>query len=180
MSTNNTKPPSAVDEETLREDEIDELSDDLGDDLTDESPDAGEAQLQIADLTVRLQEAENARLRALADYQNLQRRSQADRANWSKLATQDVMASLLVPLEHLLMASQQLRDPGLAMVVTQLFDQLAEHGLKKIDVLGKSFNAETMEAIAGSNPTGKKVSAVMQNGYTLNGVLIQPAKVTIE
>ena len=54
MSTNNTKPPSPVDEETLREDEIDELSDDLGDDLADESPDEGDAQLQIADLTVRL------------------------------------------------------------------------------------------------------------------------------
>lgn len=194
MKTPFTKNPGIVDEETVRDDEIDELSGDHEDETTtietadeDSAVDeptgeasSTEAEQQIGVLQTQLQEATDARIRALADYQNLQRRSQADRAAWSKLATQGLLSSLLEPLEHLQLAAKQLNDPGLSMVVKQLFAQLEEHGLKKIDALGKSFDVDQMEAIAGSDPEGKKVTAVVREGYTLNGVLIQPAKVQIK
>ncbi len=173
----------------MRDDEIDDLIDDVEDESS--TIDAAEEEIMVEDksstlqnrvaiLETTLQQADQARLRALADYQNLQRRSLADRANWSKLATQDLLLSILDPLEHLRLAAEQLNDPGLTMVVKQLFDRLQDQGFKKIDALGKPFDAETMEAIEGSKPEGKKVAVVVRNGYTLNGFLIQPAKVTIE
>lgn len=174
FSKKTTPADTVIDTETLREDQIDALID-------ERDPEAFDAHSeQVLELEQQLHASEDARLRALADYQNLQRRSQSDRAAWSKLATQAMVASILEPLEHLQMAATQLADPGLTMVVKQLFERLAEQGLEKIEVVGQPFNPETMEAIAGSHPQGKKVSSVVQNGYTLNGVLIQPAKVKVE
>lgn len=178
---------SGITDETLQhENEIDELLEDSEADaeaLAEDEIERGSASdtdSHVQSLQVQLKEAQDAKIRALADYQNLQRRSAADRAAWSKLATQDLVLSILEPLEHLTMASRELNDPGLSMVIKQLFDKLEEHGLTKVEALGKPFDAETMEAIEGSNPQGKKVAAVARNGYQLNGVLLQPAKVKIE
>lgn len=165
--TTDQKQPDIVDEETQENDVIDELVDDGTDSL-------------IGDLQLQLEEAETARLRSLADYQNLVRRTQAEKASWSKLATQDLVTSIIEPLEHLQMATDQLKDPGLTMVVKQLFDRLSDNGLEKIDPIGKAFDAEKMEAIEGSNPEGKKVSAVVRSGYSLNGTLLVPAKVKVD
>lgn len=175
MKTSFKPKQDVVDELTKMDDEIDALLDDAATETSTSTNDAA----VIATLQAQLQEAENARLRALADYQNLQRRTQADKAAWSKLATQDLIMSIVEPLEHLQLAADQLNDAGLTMVVKQLFDRLSDHGLQKIDALGKSFNPETMEAIEGSHPEGKKVSAVVRGGYTLNGILILPAKVKV-
>jgi len=186
----NSKHPTAPDVDTMLEDEIDELLDDSQDQSNtisnaedmDENPDDSTttALLQrIAQLESQLSEAENARVRALADYQNLQRRSQADRASWIKLANQELIVSLIEPLEHLQLAADQIKDKGLSMVVGQLFERLSQQGLKKIEALHKPFDEHTMEAVEGSQPDGKKVVRIVSNGYTLNGVLIQPAKVTV-
>lgn len=167
MTNKPTDKPDIIDDETLANDVIDELTDDGDDSL-------------MTDLQVKLEEAETARLRSLADYQNLVRRTQMEKASWSKLATQDFVTSIIEPLEHLQMASEQLGDSGLKMVVKQLFDRLSDNGLEVIDPLGKAFDAEKMEAIAGSNPEGKKVSVVVSRGYQLNGVLLVPAKVKVD
>jgi hypothetical protein len=45
-------------------------------------------------------------------------------------------------------------------------------------VLGKSFNAETMEATVGSNPTAKSVGCDAKRVHPKR--CFQPAKVTIE
>lgn len=177
MKTNIAKKSAPVDSQTIREDEIDELNDAVEEQSAVDDTTA--LTKRISDLEQELQAANDARLRALADYQNLVRRSQADRLTWSKIATQGFVESILEPLEHLQMATTQLNDSGLTMVVKQLFVRLSEQGLERLDVIGKTFNPETMEAIAGSHPEGKKVVSVFQNGYTLNGVLIQPAKVKV-
>lgn len=133
---------------------------------------------EVAELRTRLSEAQAKEMRALADYQNLIRRTQEDRAKLIQMANRDVLEALLQPLEHLEMAAVQNQDKGVTMVLDQLKKTLAQFGLQEIDVLGKEFDVATMEAVEGSKQ-GKKVSKVIRKGYTLNGSVIQHAKVLL-
>jgi molecular chaperone GrpE len=85
--------------------------------------------------------------RALADYQNLLRQSQQQRANLVRLANADLLLNILEPLEHLATASQQLQDQGLEMIINQLWKRLQENGLEEIEVLNKKFDVDTMEVV---------------------------------
>ncbi len=116
--------------------------------------------------------------RALADYRNLQRRTAEERGKLAKYATQQVVEDLLQPLSLLDLAAKQIDDTGLSMVVQQLKQALENHGLQKIDVLGKKFDIETMEAV-DKNGSGDIVIKVVQDGYRLYDSVIQHAKVVL-
>ncbi len=131
------------------------------------------------ELIAQLQTAAEKEKRALADYQNLVRRTQEDRAKLIKLANQELITALLQPLEHLELAVRQQADQGVEMVLEQLKRTLAEFGLAEIEVEGKDFDVNTMEAAEGSQEGGK-VKQVLRKGYTLNGTVIQHSKVILE
>jgi molecular chaperone GrpE len=116
--------------------------------------------------------------RALADYQNLVRRSQEDRLRVAKLAGAEVVGALLEPLDHLGLAATQLKDKGLDMVVGEFWQVLGEIGLAEIPVMGLPFDLSTMEAVERTGK-GEKVTQVVKKGYTLNGEVIQHAKVVL-
>lgn len=135
-------------------------------------------QAELAATQSQLQTAQEQARRAVADYQNLQRRVQEDRLKLVKLATQELVSELLQPLDHLSLAAEQLQDQGLNMVITQLWQTLENQGLQKLDVLGKPFDVATMEAVDAAS-TGDVVIKVHTAGYTLNGELIKHAKVVL-
>lgn len=129
-------------------------------------------------LEAQLQAAQEKEKRSLADYQNLLRRTQEERLKSIKLANQMLLEELVQPLEHLEMAAQQLNDAGLNMVLGQLKKVLTEAGLAEIEVLGKEFDLDTMEVVEKQGE-GNKVIKVVRKGYSLNGVVIQHAKVVL-
>ena len=116
-------------------------------------------------------------LRSQADYQNLVRRQQQERAKLITMATSELVESLIEPLEHLAMTAQQLTDPALDMVSGRIMATLQEFGLEEINPEGQKFDVNTMEAIEGSQPDGDLVSKVQAKGYKLNGQVIRHAKV---
>lgn len=141
-----------------------------------------EAQTEIEVLQHKLVAAQEAKIRALADYQNLQRRTQDERHQMAKMATQDLVADLLDHFDHLSMAVEHSQDKGLELIVTQLWQTLAEHGLEEIVAVGKPFNPELMEAVeTGGDSHGNDgvVEKVVQRGYLLNGVVVRVAKVIV-
>ncbi len=133
---------------------------------------------QVHDLEQALQLSQERERRALADYQNLQRQSQQQRANLLKLANADLLLTILEPLEHLTTAQEQIQDEALTMIVNQLWKRLKEIGLEEIEVLGKKFDLETMEAVEKKGK-GEKVVKVLRRGYRLNGEIIQHAQVVL-
>lgn len=135
--------------------------------------------LRIAELEQQVQQAQLKEQRALADYQNLVRRTQEEMIKRSKLAAHDFVVSLLQPLEHLHMASEQLKDPGLAMVVDQFWKVLADQGLEKMECVGKPFESNSMEAVESAGK-GEKVTKVLRNGYLLNAEVVQVARVVLD
>lgn len=150
---------------------------------------------QVETLQAELLLAKEKERRAVADYQNLVRRSGEERIRIAKLAALDFIEVLLDPLSHLSLASDQLNDQGLKMVVDQLWRKLNEVGLEEINPLGQPFDVNTMEAILDPNKGGEaeqtstkkdeknqthKVSKVVAKGYKLNGEVVRHAKVIVE
>lgn len=136
------------------------------------------AEEEITRLQEQLKMAEEREKRVLADYQNLQRRSQAERLVFIKMANKDFCQALLQPLEHLSMAAANIKDQGLNMVVDQFWKELNDFGLEEIEVLGAKFDVETMEVV-DKKGEGEKVVEVVRKGYKLNGEIIQHAQVIL-
>jgi molecular chaperone GrpE len=151
---------------------------------------ASESESRIEDLTTQvlqlqavLTASEEQARRAQADYQNLQRRVQEDRVKLMKMAGRSVLESILEPLDNLYLAGEQLKDPGLKMVLQQFNQVLKEEGLEEVAVMGKEFDAQTMDVVdkqVVDDPKQlSKVIKVMRRGYRLNGEVIRHAKVVI-
>jgi len=132
----------------------------------------------VTQLQKQLRLAQESERRALADYQNVVRRNQEERAAFVKFAAKDVVSSLVEPLTHLDMAAKQLQDPGLNMVIDQFWARLQDVGLEQVDVMGKKFDVSIMEA-ADTSGDGETVVAVHRPAFTFNGEIIQHARVVV-
>jgi nucleoside-diphosphate kinase len=64
-------------------------------------------------------------------------------------------------------------------IVGKIIDRFESQGLKEIEVLGKDFDAASMEAVDTKEGELNKVLEVLQSGYELNGMVIRPAKVIV-
>lgn len=133
---------------------------------------------QIQQLQQELTQAKEADLRSKADYHNIVRRSQEERAKLIKLSTQELLSELLEPLDNLSRAAVLLNDQGLNMTMQQFWHRLQDFGLTEIDVMGKSFDVRTMEVVEKKGE-GEKVIEVVKKGYQLNGEVLQHAKVIV-
>jgi molecular chaperone GrpE len=144
----------------------------------DSVPDLKSLTTKVQALELALSQCQERERRALADYQNLLRQSQNQRANLIKLANADLLLAILEPLEHLSVANEQLQDEALNMIVKQMWKRLNDMGLEEIEVLNKKFDVEVMEAIEKEGD-GDKVVKVLRKGYQLNGEVIQHARVVL-
>lgn len=138
-----------------------------------------ELESKIVELQSALDKSNSREKMALADYQNLVRRSAEDRVKFQKLASISLVQSLITPLSHLSLASKQINDKGLDMVINQLWQALNQEGLEKIEVLGQNFDVQTMEVV-DKGEKAEKVIKVVTDGYKLNGEVIQHAKVVLD
>lgn len=134
---------------------------------------------QVELLTQQLADSKRKEQLALADYQNLIRRTNDERGKVARLAARNFIEDLLHPLSNLTLASEQINDSGLNMVVSQLWQTLERNGLKRIDALGKNFDVSTME-VTQKEKKGQKVTKIVREGYTLNDEVIQHAKVILD
>ena len=141
-----------------------------------------ELQDKIAELEAQIAQAKDSALRAQADYQNLQRRSREEKAHVTKFATKALVEDMLEPLEHLSMTAEQLKNPILDMVLQKLWTVLEEHGLQELKVLGKPYDLlemEVVDLVDGATESDGVVVKIVKRGYSINGAIIQHAKVVI-
>lgn len=117
--------------------------------------------------------------RALADYQNLEKRHQADRLAFAKFAAADLIKNLLPVLDTLERAQAHLKDKGLQLAIDQFKSALKAAGVEEITVLGKAFDPHQAECIEMVSGVKNQVIFVIIKGYTLNGRVLRPAKVKV-
>lgn len=143
-----------------------------------------------AEWQAKVEKLENALLRARADFQNLQRRADAERLDAIRYANAELMKSLvksLDDLERALASTAQTENlttfaEGMKLVYENLSKSLSEHGLETIEALHKAFDPTIHEALlnqpTAEHPPGTVIEQVAK-GYRLRGRVVRPAKVIV-
>ncbi len=119
-------------------------------------------------------------LRALADYQNLEKQTQGWKEEFARFANIELIRKLLEVLDDLEKAQEHIKDPGLELVISKLKKFLQDEGLEEIEVLGKIFDP-TLAEVVSTEPgeENHKVIKVLQKGYKIGDKVIRVAKVVV-
>lgn len=147
------------------------------------------AEERISTLEAEAADWKDKYLRAMAEFENFRRRSNQEKADWIKLATQKLALEICDVLDNFERAISQVDEAqkgdhfvkGVLMIEQQLRNALDKEGVKKIDALGKDFDPSYHEALAHipSDYDENQVAAVIQNGYLMHDKLLRPARVAV-
>lgn len=136
-------------------------------------------QKKIEELEQQLAEATHSKLRALADFQNLQKRTHEDQLRFAKLAAASLFVELLTPFDHLKMAAAHSKDQGIELVVRQFKQVFEQEGVKEIEAVGKPFDPKRMDAVEPVEGEKDMVMRVREPGYMLHDYVLKPARVEV-
>lgn len=135
---------------------------------------------EILELKNQIEVLTNNWKRALADYQNLEKRYEKDKTEFLEYANSSLILRILFVLDHLEKVQEYLKDDGLELAIKELKKVFAEEGLDEIEAEGKIFNPQEMEAIeVVEGEEEEKVVSIIAKGYRLKGKVIRPAKVKV-
>ncbi|MEC7488763.1 MAG: nucleotide exchange factor GrpE [Pseudomonadota bacterium] len=143
---------------------------------------------QIADLKDKL-------LRALADTENLRRRSLKDLGDARKYTSANFARDMLSVADNLRRAMESIPedgDPdgaalvafieGISLTEKELLATLDRQGIKKIEPLGEKFDPQLHEAmfeVPTTEAEGGVILQVVESGYVIHDRLLRPAKVGV-
>ena len=144
----------------------------------------------VADLEEQLAAANEARLRALAEFQNYRRRTDEERESLKGFLLSGVMESLLPIVDNFGRAVDsmnastdidKLRE-GISGIHRQLATVLEKNGVEQIVADGAAFDPNLHNAVMrvdDPNVPTDTVVEVLQPGYTIAGRVLRPALVKV-
>jgi molecular chaperone GrpE len=157
-------------------------------------PDAGAvvetAESRIARLEEEVADLKDRYLRALADIDNIRKRSRRDQEEAIRYGITSVIGELLPVLdnfERALKAAQEAGEKGplvegVAMVRRQFLALLEKRGITPLEAVGKMFDPAYHDAVArmetDDRPEGQVVEEV-ERGYAMGDVVLRPSKVVV-
>ena len=159
---------------------------------TDGAGAEGVEQERFVELVAERDRLKDQHLRLAADFDNYRKRTEDRlRQRWDR-AQADLVSRLLDPLDDLLRVTALEPEnkssvdsivEGVDLVERKFFRVLGDAGVEVVDPAGEVFDPNTMEAMmrvpTESDEDDDTVAAVFQKGYTLKGVLIRPARVSV-
>lgn len=175
--------------------ENDELNDE--DQIIDEENDSDEDDSKAGKTIVietpgkELEDMKNRYFRALADYQNLQRRTAKEQLEARGRGVEDFVKKLLPVIDTLDKAMEQIAKisnvdkrvmDGLEMFSIQLTDMLEKEGLKSINAKGKKFDPNIHEAMCKRCVEGAEDEVILnefEKGYTFKERVLRTSKVEV-
>ncbi len=134
---------------------------------------------EIEALNLKVIELEQNYRRALADYQNQERRHKELELQVVKFAQATLMEKILLSLDSLEMAQVHLKDKGLQMVIDQFTKMLEGEGLKMIVTDDADFDPNTMDCLEIVAGDKDKVMETISKGFLLYDKVLRPAKVKV-
>lgn len=132
------------------------------------------------ELKRQAEEYKSKYLRALADYQNLEKRMAGEREMLIQGAHKKLLERLLPFMDNLDRAEIFIKDESLKMIAFSFRQLLEQEGLKEIKVQGKEYDPYTAEVI--DMVPGEKdnmVVEVLRKGYEFNGKILRVAQVKV-
>lgn len=151
----------------------------------------GALSAKIAELQQQLDDSQNDYLRAQAEIQNMQKRSQKEQSALAKYGAQRLAKEVVPVMDDLKRAlqvqvdnesGQQLKT-GIEMVYKHLEKALNDNDIQEIDADGVAFDPELHQAVqtvpADDEHPAETVVQVLQSGYKLADRVLRPAMVVV-
>ena len=142
---------------------------------------------QLREAMLKVQEHQDAWLRAKAETENVRRRAQEDIAKASKFAIERFAGELLAVIDSL-DAAMAVETPsvdslksGTELTLKQLLAAFEKSGLKQINPLGEKFDPNFHQAISmvPSDQEPNTIVTVLQKGYLIAERVLRPALVMV-
>jgi len=146
---------------------------------------------EIDTLKKENEELRDRYLRLASEFDNFRKRTQKEKADLIRYASEDVLIALLPVLDDFERAADVISNSdnlsaikeGLTLIHHKLSTTLKAKGLKVMDLHGQVFNSDNQEVIASvpvEDETQKgKILETILKGYTLEEKVIRCAKVII-
>ena len=124
--------------------------------------------------------------RALADYQNLEKRVAEGRSEMNSWAVTDLLTRIAGVMHYFDQAFKGVNEDeqksawfkGVQMATLQLRQVLKDQGLEEIEADGQ-FDPSSQEAVDTREGEDGKILEVVEKGYKLNGKILKPARVVV-
>ncbi|HXK52601.1 nucleotide exchange factor GrpE [Candidatus Nomurabacteria bacterium] len=136
----------------------------------------------VEELQKKIEEYEENWKRALADYKNLQKRVEEERAEIFGYANKNLIQRFIPVLDNLETMAKHFEDQGIKLILKQLIQILEEEGVAEIESDKKTFDPHEMEAVEHVETGGdldNKVIETTQKGYKMGNKVIRPARVKV-
>ena len=159
------------------------------DEAKEESTDENKEEKELEVLEKELQETKAKLLRVLAENENIRKQSEKNRIDIIKYGVQPLARELVNVLDNFERAINSINDAdekktleGFVLIQKDIIQILEKFNVKKIDALGKTFDANLHQAMF-EKPTKDfelgLVCEIVQDGYTFHDRLLRPAMVGI-
>lgn len=125
-------------------------------------------------------EYKNKYLRALADYQNLEKRIEESKKIFIQKANEGLLLKIIPFLDDLEKAEIFIKDANLKLIKENFIKTLKDEGVEEVDVLGKEFDpflCEAVEMVQGDKEN--IVVEVVRKGYKFKGEILRVARVKV-
>lgn len=132
-----------------------------------------------------LESMKNQLARAMADYANLQKRTDEERSAMFKLASISFMTKILPVIDNLKNAQNHVQDSGIAIIIGQLESLSRDEGFEEIKInVGDKFDETTSEVVEVLETENEKddnnVSEVILSGWKYSdGTIVRHARVKV-
>lgn len=142
--------------------------------------DIKQIELELKQAKEQIKEYRERYLRALADYQNLEKRIVQEKVQFIGSANKQLILKLLPFLDNLEKAELFVKDSGLKMIKHEFHRILKDENIEEIQIVGREFDpqfAEVVDIVKGEKDN--IVIEVVRKGYMLNGKILRIAQVKV-
>ena len=135
----------------------------------------------------KLSEYDEKLQRALADYQNLERRTQVEISQRVSSKTNDLLLNFINIYEDFIRAENSLskdkiNTDGIQAVIKNMENLLAENDIKPIDAVGEIFDPQIHEAVSTIEDNlldDGTITQEVSKGYFSGKAILKPSKVIV-
>jgi len=159
--------------------------------LSDKKKRKIKAEKKLDEITEKYNDVNDKYLRLYSEFDNYRKRTNKERLELLKSASEEVIVDLLTVLDDFDRAIQAMDShdvddetkTGIELIRNKLFNTLSQKGLQPMNSQGKEFDTDFNESITNIPAPSKdmvgKVVDVIEKGYLLNGKVIRFAKVVV-
>lgn len=153
--------------------------------MTTTQPPSSSDDVQLAAAQAEIARLKDIAGRAQADLQNAKQRMEREAADLRSYAGEGVLRRILPTLDNFQRAFSAVPPEiaghewvkGLVSIEQDLLKQVSDMGLQRMQSLGETVDPARHEVITVGSGVEATVTEVFEEGYTLNGKVIRPAKI---